>query len=216
MLMSSLGTSMRFVAIKTADHQAALMLQRTRDLLVHQRSSLISAIRAHFAEFWHRVGLGIRNIDRLPLSSKAKAISGSRRSRLRCSGSWPRSCKMSLRECERSRCVFWLGIAPIRLADAWRAYPASARSLRARSLPPSAIPNSSAPVDTSPLGWGSSRSSDQAEEWNGSVEYQSEATATSAVCSSTAHGPSSAGASGYRGRQRLGSSGCLSVRPSMS
>jgi transposase len=57
--------TMRFVAIKTADHQAALMLHRTRDLLVRQRSSLISAIRAHFAEFGIVVGQGIRNIDRL-------------------------------------------------------------------------------------------------------------------------------------------------------
>jgi len=43
--------TMRFVPIKSADQQAVLMLHRTRDLLIRQRSSLISAIRAHFAEF---------------------------------------------------------------------------------------------------------------------------------------------------------------------
>jgi transposase len=42
--------SMRFVAIKTADQQAILMLHRTRDLLVRQRTQLINAMRAHLAE----------------------------------------------------------------------------------------------------------------------------------------------------------------------
>lgn len=57
--------TMRFVPIKSEDQQAALMLHRTRDLLVRQRSSLISAIRAHFAEFGIVVGQGMRNVDRL-------------------------------------------------------------------------------------------------------------------------------------------------------
>jgi transposase len=57
--------SMRFVPIKTAEQQAVILLHRTRDLLVRQRSSLISAIRAHFAEFGIVVGRGMRNIDRL-------------------------------------------------------------------------------------------------------------------------------------------------------
>ncbi|CAA7614641.1 hypothetical protein MTBUT4_190015 [Magnetospirillum sp. UT-4] len=42
---------MQFVAVKTADQQAALMLHRARDLLVGQRTMLICAIRAHLAEF---------------------------------------------------------------------------------------------------------------------------------------------------------------------
>jgi transposase len=42
--------SMRFVAIKSIDQQAALMLHRTRDLLVRQRTQLINALRAHLAE----------------------------------------------------------------------------------------------------------------------------------------------------------------------
>ena len=43
--------SMRFVAIKTADQQAALLLHRSRDLLVRQRTMLVNALRAHLAEF---------------------------------------------------------------------------------------------------------------------------------------------------------------------
>jgi transposase len=57
--------TMRFAPIKSADQQAVLMLHRTRDLLIRQRSSLISAIRAHFAEFGIVVGQGIRNVERL-------------------------------------------------------------------------------------------------------------------------------------------------------
>ena len=43
--------TMRFVPIKSAEQQAALLLHRTRELLIRQRSSLISSIRSHFAEF---------------------------------------------------------------------------------------------------------------------------------------------------------------------
>jgi transposase len=57
--------TMRFVPIKSADQQAVLMRHRTRDLLIRQRSSLISAIRAHFAEFGIVAGQGIRNGERL-------------------------------------------------------------------------------------------------------------------------------------------------------
>jgi len=43
--------SMRFVPMKSAEQQAVLMLHRTRDLLVRQRTQLINAMRAHLAEF---------------------------------------------------------------------------------------------------------------------------------------------------------------------
>jgi transposase len=39
--------SMRFVPVKTVDQQAALMLHRTRALLVAQRTALICALRSH-------------------------------------------------------------------------------------------------------------------------------------------------------------------------
>src|SRR6202020_1230127 len=41
--------SMRFVAIKTREQQAALMLHRARQLLVRQRTMLSNAIRGHLA-----------------------------------------------------------------------------------------------------------------------------------------------------------------------
>jgi transposase len=43
--------SMRFVPVKSAEQQAALMLLKTRDLLVKQRTMLINAMRGHAAEF---------------------------------------------------------------------------------------------------------------------------------------------------------------------
>jgi transposase len=43
--------SMRFVPVKTEAQQAALMLHRSRALLVSQRTALICALRGHLAEF---------------------------------------------------------------------------------------------------------------------------------------------------------------------
>ena len=51
--------SMRFVAVKTAEQQSVLMVHRTRELMVRQRTMLVNAMRAHMAEFGvvARVGL---------------------------------------------------------------------------------------------------------------------------------------------------------------
>ena len=43
--------TMRFVAVKTREQQARMMLFRTRDLLVRQRTQTINALRGHLAEF---------------------------------------------------------------------------------------------------------------------------------------------------------------------
>jgi transposase len=43
--------SMRFVAVRTAENQAALMLHGARDLLIKQRTTLVNAIRGRAAEF---------------------------------------------------------------------------------------------------------------------------------------------------------------------
>lgn len=42
--------TMRAVPIKSAEQQSALMLHRTRDLLVRQRTMLVNALRGHMAE----------------------------------------------------------------------------------------------------------------------------------------------------------------------
>ncbi|MCK0172073.1 IS110 family transposase [Aliiroseovarius sp. S1123] len=43
--------SMRFVPIKTEEQQSVLVLHRSRDLLMRQRTMILNAIRAHMAEF---------------------------------------------------------------------------------------------------------------------------------------------------------------------
>jgi transposase len=40
----------RFVATKTPEQQSCLTLHRTRHLFIRQQTSVINAIRAHFAE----------------------------------------------------------------------------------------------------------------------------------------------------------------------
>lgn len=42
--------TMRFAAMKSEEQQAALMLHKTRDLLVRQRTMLINELRAHLGE----------------------------------------------------------------------------------------------------------------------------------------------------------------------
>ena len=43
--------TMRFVPVKSREQQGVLMLHKTRDLLVRQRTALINALRAHLAEY---------------------------------------------------------------------------------------------------------------------------------------------------------------------
>ena len=57
--------SMRFVAIKTPEQQAVLMVHRTRQLLVRQRTMLVNALRAHLAEFGIVAGVGRTGLEKL-------------------------------------------------------------------------------------------------------------------------------------------------------
>ena len=56
---------MRFVPIKTAEQQAALLLHRGRERLVRQRTTLVNALRAHLAEFEVIAPVGLRYVGRL-------------------------------------------------------------------------------------------------------------------------------------------------------
>ena len=57
--------TMRFVPVKSAERQAALLDHKTRDFLVRQRTQLVNTIRAHLSEFGIVVAKGIHNIDGL-------------------------------------------------------------------------------------------------------------------------------------------------------
>src|SRR5680860_494453 len=57
--------NMRFVPTKTEEQQSILMLHRTRQLFVRQRTALINAIRAHLAEFGIVAGIGRNGVEKL-------------------------------------------------------------------------------------------------------------------------------------------------------
>ena len=57
--------TMRFVEIKTPEQQSVLMLHRTRQLFVRQRTALINALRAHLAEFGIVAGVGRNGLEKL-------------------------------------------------------------------------------------------------------------------------------------------------------
>jgi transposase len=57
--------SMRFVPLKTAEQQGALVIHKTCDLLVRQRAILVNARRSHLAEFGIIVANGIGNAPEL-------------------------------------------------------------------------------------------------------------------------------------------------------
>ena len=57
--------TMRFVAVKSAEQQSVLMLHRTREVLVRQRTMLVNAIRAHMAEFGIVARVGLPQVKEL-------------------------------------------------------------------------------------------------------------------------------------------------------
>ncbi|WP_264798038.1 IS110 family RNA-guided transposase, partial [Acidocella aminolytica] len=57
--------SMRFVAIKSEACSSVLVVHRTRDFLVRQRTQIGNAIRAHMTEFGIVAAKGAQNVDRL-------------------------------------------------------------------------------------------------------------------------------------------------------
>ena len=57
--------TMRFVPVKTADQQAAVLLHRGRERLVCQRTMLVNALRGHLAEFGIIAPQGLRHVGEL-------------------------------------------------------------------------------------------------------------------------------------------------------
>lgn len=56
---------MRFVPVKSAESQATLMLHKTRELLVKQKTMSVNALRGHLAEFGIIVAKGVGRVDEL-------------------------------------------------------------------------------------------------------------------------------------------------------
>ena len=57
--------TMRFVSIKSAEQQSILMLHRTRDLFVRQRTMLVNSLRSQLSEFGLIVPQGIWRLNEL-------------------------------------------------------------------------------------------------------------------------------------------------------
>ena len=57
--------NMRFVPVKTEEQQAVLVLHRSRDLLMRQRTMILNAIRSHCAEFGIIAAQGARKVSEL-------------------------------------------------------------------------------------------------------------------------------------------------------
>ena len=138
------------------------MLHRARDLLVRQRGSLISSIRAHFAEFGIVVGQGIRNVERLlallgaegdnRLPALAAEMLGVLAEQLR---------ETAVRVSEvEIKLLAWHRANPA--SRRLESIPKSARLRQAPSLPLSEIRDSSNLVVNLPLGLASFHSSDRA------------------------------------------------------
>ena len=78
---------MRFVAPKTIEQQAALMLFKSRDLLIGQRTQLLNALRGHFGEVGIVVPRGAHEVsalvERVMNEEKAEALPEAMRAALR-------------------------------------------------------------------------------------------------------------------------------------
>jgi transposase len=68
--------NMRFVPVKTEEQQGVLVLHRSRDLLMRQRTMILNAIRAHFAEFGIIAAQGPRKVSELVIRLRDDDILG--------------------------------------------------------------------------------------------------------------------------------------------
>ncbi|ESX08387.1 hypothetical protein X768_23250 [Mesorhizobium sp. LSJC265A00] len=77
--------TMRFVAVKSEEQQAAAIVFRVRDLVVRQRTQAINAIRGHLAEFGMVAAQGLFHVAKLlaAIEDKGSAVPEVARSILR-------------------------------------------------------------------------------------------------------------------------------------
>ncbi len=145
--------TMRFVAIKTEEQQATLMLHKARDLLVRQRTMLTNALRAHLAEHGAASAQGVGGVGSAIKALHEDQANLAMLARFALHGLVV-SCAASKSRSRRSRRKSSSGIGPTRRAGGWRRSPASARSQRARSPRVCPAPRCSGPVASSWPSWG--------------------------------------------------------------
>jgi Transposase len=97
--------SMRFVPIKSVEQQSTLMLHRTRDLLIRQRTQLINALRAHLAELGLVAAKGREGLCQL-----VTVVTECGDERLPSNARF--ACQASVSMPDRSRLLTWAGLPP--------------------------------------------------------------------------------------------------------
>src|SRR5262245_54791950 len=181
--------SMRFVATKSEQQQSGLMLHRSRQLLVCQRTMLSNAIRGHMAE------LGI--ISAKGRNGTAKLLEmiadeqGFQRPRGSASPSLLANMRLSGQRSWPSRSVSTFGTARVKKADGWRKSLALVRSSLPRWWPRSEIGRCSRPAAVLLHGSAWCRDSTQPAAKRDWAASRSRAIDICAGCSSPAPWPSS-------------------------
>ncbi len=134
--------SMRFVPVKGAEQQAVLVLHRTRELLIRQRTMLVNALRAHLAEFGIVAPRGIKRVPDLvaALEDAAAPIPEAARAALGLIVAQLRALQAGLSDLDR-RIVAWCrgNDAARRLATIPGVGPVTASALAATVADPSAF-----------------------------------------------------------------------------
>lgn len=126
--------TMRFVAVKSTEHQGVLALHRTRDLLIRQRTMLSNALRGHLAEFGFIAAQGISGTTKLMMvvEEEAEDLPATARLALVHIVLQIRSLQERVKAVDEE-IVAWH--KRMRLAAGWRPFRASARSSQALWLP---------------------------------------------------------------------------------
>ncbi len=124
---------MRFVPVKSEEQQATLMLHKTRELLIKQRTMGINALRGHLSEFGIVAAKGIGRVDELIEKAESDAtLPETAKAALKILAHiWKRSTLPSPPSTKRSPPF----MPKTRSADCWRAFRGSESSPLRRSSP---------------------------------------------------------------------------------
>ena len=179
--------TMRFVPVKTVDQQSVLMLHRTRQLFIRQRTTLINSIRAHLAEFGIVAGIGRNGVEvLLELIAKGDEdiVPAEARACLLALAAQLELVKRQIVEMDR-RVLAWHRAS----AAASKRSPASVRSSRLHWSPASQTQRSSAQAAISAPGSGSCPSKTPPAARRGWAASVRPATTTCDSCSSWERSP---------------------------
>ena len=205
---------MRFVPAKSADQQAMLMVHKTRDLLIKQRTMSVNALRGHLSEFGLVAAKGIHRVkalivlaqaqDRLP--EPARQATGILATEIK-----GLDARIDELEAQIARASAANPVS--RLLDEIPAFGPLIASAMVAFHPDPRVFRSAAIF---PLRWGSRPASIRAAERRGSAPSPRKATATCARCWWSAAPPFCGSPTNTRARSPNGSSRCGRESPSAS